>query len=52
MEFRKIIPINLLQGNKRDANIKNKLWTQWRREKVERIERVALKHIITIYNIR
>ena len=25
MEFRNIILINLLQGNKRDSNIKNKL---------------------------
>ena len=33
-----------LQGRSRDADIENRLWTQQEKERVEWIERVALKH--------
>ena len=33
-----------LQGRSRDADIENRLWTQREKERVEWIERVALKH--------
>ena len=34
-----------LQARNRDADIENRLQTQWEKERVGQIERVALKHI-------
>ena len=33
-----------MQGRNTDADIENRLWTQWGKERVPHIEKVALKH--------
>ena len=33
------------QTEKGDTNVKNRLWTQWEKERVGWFERIALKHI-------
>ena len=40
-----MVVMNLFTGRNRDADIENRLWTQWEKERVGQIERIALKHI-------
>ena len=39
-----MVLMNLFTGRNRDADIEIRLWTQWEKERVGWIEKVALKH--------
>ena len=45
MESRKMVLMNLFAGRHGDADVENRLWTQWGKERLGRIERVAWRRV-------
>ena len=52
MESRKMVLMNIFSGQDRDSELEKGLWTQWGKERMGQIERVALFYIYVDYQNR